>query len=48
MSKQREVRKEKQVKQEDPVNYTCGGCKRVQPFDKDNPLVCPDCNYGAI
>jgi len=30
----------------DPINFMCGGCKRVFPYDKENHLVCPNCEYG--
>lgn len=44
MSTQREVRKERQVGEEDPVNFTCGGCRAVVPFH--GTYECPRCGYG--
>jgi len=26
----------------DPINYTCGTCQQVHPFDSQNPYICPD------
>ena len=44
MSKQRENRRDKQVRQENPINVTCGKCGKVFP-SKDGSLECPDCGY---
>ena len=38
--------KEDRASNKDPINFTCGGCRKVQPYDKENHLVCPDCGYG--
>lgn len=27
---------------QDPINYSCGECRRVHAFDPDKPYVCPD------
>lgn len=43
----RQERKAKQAEEQNPINFTCGGCKKVQPFDSEKPYVCPDCNYGS-
>lgn len=43
---QRKVRAVKREAQEDPINYTCGGCRKVQKYDPVKPYVCPDCEYG--
>lgn len=29
-----------------PVNFTCGGCKKVQPYSTVTKYECPDCGYG--
>jgi len=43
MSKQlKEVRAAKK----DPINYTCGQCKKVQPYSSVMKYECPDCGYG--
>ena len=39
-------RKEERAKNRDPINFTCGGCKKVFSYDKENHLICPECNYG--
>ncbi len=26
----------------DPINYTCGECRKVHAFDPDKPYECPD------
>lgn len=40
MSEQRNKDKEKAALHEDPINYTCGKCKRVHKFISENPYVC--------
>lgn len=32
------------AKNSDPINYTCGKCKQVYAFEKDNPYKCPVCD----
>lgn len=45
MSEQRKKRKGEQNSHNDPINFTCGICKKVHPFDPDNPYKCPDHVY---
>lgn len=45
MSSQRKKRQEIQAAEEDPINVTCGGCKKVFP-SKNGSLICPECGYG--
>lgn len=33
-------RSEKRAKHSDPINYTCGACRKVHKFDRNNPYVC--------
>lgn len=42
MSEQRKERKFRQGEHADPINYTCGVCNRVHPFDSEKPYECPD------
>lgn len=35
-------RAEKRAEQSDPINFTCGLCRRVHPFDAESPYGCPD------
>jgi len=44
---QRSDRAEKREAQSDPINYTCGGCRKVNVYDSDKPYVCPHCKYGT-
>jgi len=41
MSSVREERKERQERNEDPINFTCGECKKVVPFQQG--YVCDNC-----
>lgn len=43
MSRHKE-RAEERAKHSDPINFTCGGCRKVIEYDKD--YVCPECEYG--
>ena len=45
MSARRKEKKELIAKHNPPINFTCGGCKRVQKFDSKNPYFCKDCPY---
>ena len=39
------IRKDRALKRaehSDPINYTCGICRRVHRFDKANPYICED------
>ena len=40
MSKQRKLRAEKRAKNENPINFTCGVCSRVNKYTED--YICPD------
>lgn len=42
MSTQRKIRKDKQVSEQEPINFTCGKCRKVHKYDSDNHLKCPD------
>ncbi len=35
-------RKEARAKHSDPINFTCGVCGKVHPFDKDSPYDCTE------
>ncbi len=37
-------RADERALQKDPINFTCGKCRKVQPFDKEKGLWCPDCD----
>jgi len=41
-------RAELRAENKDPINYMCGGCKKVVEFDKKKPYVCPFCGYGEV
>ena len=41
VSAQRQERKDKQARHENPINFTCGFCKQVHPF-VDDKYLCPD------
>jgi len=45
MSSVREERKGRQERMEDPINFMCGGCKKVSPYNIVNKLQCPHCGY---
>lgn len=38
----RAARRKKQVDSENPINFTCGECHQVHPYDSENPYACPD------
>ena len=38
--------KEHRAAYKDPINFTCGQCKKVQPYSQTHKLECPDCGYG--
>ena len=40
MSTQRKLRAEKRMKNENPINFTCGVCGRVHEYTED--YICPD------
>ena len=40
MSEARNQRKKHRSEEHDPINYTCGKCKRVHKFDSEKPYVC--------
>lgn len=40
MSDMRKKRAEERAKHSDPINYTCGVCKQVHPFDPEKPYEC--------
>ena len=40
MSEKRNLKKIYQSEQHDPINYTCGICRRVHKFDSKLPYVC--------
>lgn len=48
MSDRRIAKKERQAAQIEPENFKCGNCKKVQPYDEENPYVCVDCGYGKL
>jgi hypothetical protein len=43
----RDDRKDVRNQHADPVNFKCGGCGKVQPYDPENPLICAECGYGG-
>jgi len=42
MSSQRQIRAEKRAEHSDPINFTCGDCKKVHPFNSADPYMCPN------
>lgn len=40
MTKHKE-RAEERAKNKDPINFTCGLCRQVHPFDAESPYGCP-------
>lgn len=42
------LQKRVRAENNDPINFTCGQCKKVNEFDKENPLVCTSCEYGKV
>jgi len=44
MSYNRQERKARQNLNSDPINFTCGQCKRVSEYI--GSLECPHCGYG--
>jgi len=38
--------KEARAENKKPVNFTCGGCRKVQPYSREKKYECPDCGYG--
>jgi len=41
----RKDRRETVAEHNDPINYVCGHCRRVNEFDSEKPYECPHCNY---
>ena len=41
MSEKRNLKKIYQSEQHDPINFTCGRCRYVHKFEKENPYFCP-------
>lgn len=37
-------RAEMRAKNSNPINFTCGKCHQVKPYDKEKGLWCPDCD----
>lgn len=38
--------KEHRAAGKDPINFTCGQCRKVQPYSETMKFECPDCGYG--
>lgn len=38
--------KEVRAQNKKPINFTCGRCKKVQPWNLETKFECPDCGYG--
>lgn len=38
--------KEARAANKDPINFTCGGCKKVHPYSETTKFECPSCGYG--
>ena len=36
------MRAEKRAERNNPINFTCGVCAQVHPFDSENPYDCPE------
>lgn len=46
-STQRGKRRDLQLQNNDPINFTCGDCKQVHSFDKTRGLVCINVDLQA-
>lgn len=44
MSEERNKKKEVRSQRRKPINVTCGGCKKVFPYE--GSYECPNCGYG--
>lgn len=46
MSEHRKKRKEALHNQSDPINFTCGKCKQVVPYQAG--YICPNCDVKEV
>ena len=42
MGEARKKRKEIKEQHNNPINYTCGECRRVHKFNPEKPYICED------
>ena len=42
MGEARKERQETRAQHKDPINYTCGECRRVHKFNSKKPYICED------